>query len=397
MKRIIWYTIVILLTLGAVVLLWQFRGAVLLFFLSLATAAVFRPAIEWLNAHGFPRVAAILIAYILGLGVVIGLLVLASGPVLTELQQLTNDFTSTYTHFMETGSNESQFEKTLASQLPPLENLYKGIAGNQGAALAQTLLGFATNLLDIVSQAIIIIVLSIYWSADVVHFERLWLSLLPGSTRTRARDIWRETEKGVGNYIRSEAIQSVLAALLLWLAYSLLRLPYPTLLALIGALAWLVPWMGAVMAVILPFLVGLSVSLPMGIAAALATLVTLAIMELVVEPRFFNRKRYSSMLIILMIVALSDVYGLVGLLIAPPLAAAIQIFFSHIQTQPLTEPGISPVEQITNLRAELGRVQEMAGSLEETPQVLSLTERLRALINRTEEAIKEVSVVEIRS
>ncbi len=389
MKRIIWYTIIVLLTLGGLVLLWQFRGAVVLFFLSLATAAVFRPGIEWLHSRGVPRIVAILITYILGLGTVIGLLAAFSGPVLAELQQLTNDFTSAYTRFLTAAPQGSQFERELASQLPPLENLLKGIAGNQGAALAGTLLGFASNLLDGLSQFIIVIVLSIYWSADEVHFERLWLSLLPGAQRTRARAIWRETEKGVGAYIRSELIQSILAALLLWLAYRLIGLPYPTLLALLGALVWLIPWMGALMAVIVPFLLGMMISVPLGIAAAAVTLLILGVMEGVVEPRFFNRKRYSSLFIILMIIALSDVYGLVGLLIAPPLAAAIQIFFSHILAQPSTEAAVDPATQLTNLRAELSRVEQMGPPEEDAPRVESLMERLRGLINRTEEAIKE--------
>lgn len=389
MKRIIWYTIVVLLTLAGLILLWQFREAAVLFLLSLGVAAAFRPAIESLVKRGVPRSAAILLCYVIGIGVLVFLIILASGPLLTELQQVTDRFTLAYTRFKDTNGYGTDFGKSIAERLPPMDALYKAITGNQGMALAQTVLGFATSFIDIVSRLVIVVVLSIYWSIDIVHFERLWLSVLPAEQRSRGRQIWRGIEKGVGAYIRSEIIQSVLAGILLWLAYRTIGLDYPTLLAIYGALVWLIPWLGAVLALVPPFLIGFMVSPILGIMAALATLAILIVLEAVVEPRIFHRERYSSLLIVILVIALSDVYGLIGLLIAPPLAAAIQIFFRHFQAQPINEVKVDPVEQITNLRMQLDRVREMAEKLDEkSPQVENLMERLNHLINESEEAIK---------
>jgi predicted PurR-regulated permease PerM len=84
-----------------------------------------------------------------------------------------------------------------------------------------------------VSGAAVILFLSIYWIINQIHFERLWLSLLPTGLRRQARDIWRTIEIDLGAYMRSELFQSLAAGLLLGLGYWALGSPYPVLLALI--------------------------------------------------------------------------------------------------------------------------------------------------------------------
>ncbi len=395
MKRIVWYTTVILLTLVGLFIAWQFRVAFVLFFLSLATASVFRPPIDFLIRHKVPRILAILLTYITGIGIVVGLISLAGAPLINELQQASNDFTVLYTHIKTTWVIGSQFQQTIAAQLPPLQDLSNAIAGQQAPSLLQAILGFASNIFDVASHGVIVLVLSAYWNADNEHFERLWLSVLPAQYRSHARDIWRDIEKGVGAYIRSEIIQSLLAAVLLGYAYGMMGLRYPTLLAILGALAWLIPWLGAVLAIIPPLLVGLWISPQLGLAAALVTLVVLIVMEVIIEPRFFNRRRYSSLLVVVMVVALSDAFGLVGLILAPPLAAAIQIFFSHYLEQPSTTESVVTDIQIDTLRDQLSHVQEMARSMDQSsPQVISLMQRLESLINQADAAVRSERLAE---
>lgn len=388
MKQVIRYTVVILLTLGGLLLLWEFREAIVLFLLSLALAAAFRPPVELLIARKFPRVPAILLTYFVGIAFLFLLIYLISGPLTRELQQATDNFAVAYTLIQEQWSEGNQFQQAIAGQLPPLETLYGAVAGEQGAAFFQTVVGFAANLFALLSGLAIVLALSLYWSADRVHFERLWLSLLPAGRRSRAREIWRDIEQGVGAYIRSEVFQAILAGLLLGTAYSLLGLRYPTLLALLGALAWLIPWLGAVLAVIPPLVIGLGEGLWLGLAAALVTLAVLVLMEMVVEKRFFDRRRYSSILLVLTVIALADVMGLIGILIAPPLAAAIQIAGSRLLAQPVGDSLVEPETSLTGLRTRLERVKGLADELNEAPpHIANLIHRLDRLIEETEEAL----------
>ncbi|RPI21867.1 MAG: AI-2E family transporter [Chloroflexota bacterium] len=385
MRRLVWYTTVILLTLAVLALLWEFRSAAILFFLSLAVAAVFRPGIEYLTARRIPRTLAILIVYLAGMVPLAALVFLASGQFGREFQQATDNFAVSYTSIQETWMEGTPFQQAVAAQLPPLDSLYDAITGDRGTEVISTMLGFASSVGGAIASGVIVLALSIYWSIDRIYFERLWLSLLPAARRTRAREIWREIEVGVGGYIRSELIQSLTAAILLSLIYALFGIKYPILLGLAGALAWLIPWLGAVLAVILPFWVAAtSIGLPVAILAAIATLAVLFILEVMVEPRLFNRRRYSSLLIVLMLIALAEAYGLVGLIIAPPLAAAIQILLQNLA--PRTPQPVFSGTEIQGLRERLRQAREMAASQETpaSPEMVNLVERMDALLEQTE-------------
>src|SRR3954469_3152176 len=96
MKRLAWFTAVILATLTAALLLWEFRAAVVLFILSLVIAATVRPLVDWFAARRLPRGLALLLTYVICVGFMIGLVVILSGPLVTDLQQLTKDATSGY-------------------------------------------------------------------------------------------------------------------------------------------------------------------------------------------------------------------------------------------------------------------------------------------------------------
>jgi hypothetical protein len=138
----------------------------------------------------------------------------------------------------------SSFQNLLVTWLPVPAVLFEAMTGEQGQFVLPAMLNVTEGIGTFVSGAFLILFLSIYWSINQIHFERLWLSLLPSEQRKHARGIWRMIEPDLGAYIRSELIQSLLAVLLLSIGYWLLGSPYPVLLALLGALAWLVPVVG---------------------------------------------------------------------------------------------------------------------------------------------------------
>jgi putative permease len=244
MKRLAWITVVVLGTLTGAILLWEFRSAVVLFGLSLVIAATVRPLVDWFAARRLPRGLALLLSYVLGVGFLIALIVILSGPLLTDLQQLTQDATRGYEDLRRQWPNGTAFQKSLAQQLPTASDLYEAITGPQGGTLLLTALGLTLHSFDLLGQLLISLVLSLYWSTDQEHFKRLWVSLLPFGMRTRAREIWQNMEIGLGGYLRSQLIQSVLALILLSIGYQVLGLRYPTALALIGTIGWLIHLLG---------------------------------------------------------------------------------------------------------------------------------------------------------
>jgi predicted PurR-regulated permease PerM len=388
LKRIVWYTLVVLTTITFLVVLWQFRRPMVLFLLSLAVSAAFRPLIDYFVQRRLPRNIALILSYALVLGVVAGVIIIISEPLARDLALLSNRLAIGYEQIKARWPvSGTQFERSLAELLPPSEELYAGLAGERGVEMGRAVLGVTTDALDFGGNLGLILILSLYWSTDSVHFERLLLSLIPVEQRPRARSIWSSIEKGVGAYIRSELVQSFLAGILLWVGYRLMGLEYPVLLALLGSIVWLIPWFGALLAVIPALLAGLSGGVGLAVLASVYTIIVLIIQEWVIEPRIFWRQRYSSLILVIFILILTDSFGLVGLILAPLVSAAVQIVFKYILQPPMTD--ISARTKDLETPQEIGlletRLIKMRSALESrtepvSPEIGNLIERLERLI-----------------
>ena len=395
MKRIAWITALILGTMATLVLLWQFRQALLVFLLSLATAAAVRPIILKLIKRGIKPGIALALTYLALLLLIGGLFVIISRSLLTDLEQLTNNLTAGYENILQTWpTSGDQIQEAIVGRLPPADKLFSALSGTEGQQVLQGILGSASGLAGFLGQSVIIIILSIYWSADRVHFERLWLSIIPVEQRTKARAAWQAIETGVGDYINGEIVQSYLVVVILWVGFTWIGLPYPALLAILSALAWFIPWLGAVIAIFPVIMIGLTVSPGIALGAGLLTMATLAMMELTIQPRFFARQRFNSLLLVLAVIMMAQVSGILGVILAPVLVAALQIGFQHLMAAREIELHAEQVgEEFAQLKASLENLQERlrAQDQEATPEVLSLMERMEGLVVKTTQYLQSTS------
>lgn len=382
-KQLVVFGTAVMATLLALVVLWQFRIVVVYVLVSLALAATVRPLIKDWSRRGLAMRLALILLYLVSLGGFGFLVSLAGKFVIGDIQQLAQTLSVQDVWRLPPWLKGSSFDQTLVAQLPPPSKLFEAVTGDQGQLVLPALLGFTQGIGGVVSGLLVILFLSIYWSINQIHFERLWLSLLQSEQRKQARDIWRTIESDLAAYIRSEVVQSILAALLLGIGYWLLGSPYPTLLALIGALAWLIPVVGVALAVIPPLLVGLLAGVQLSVFTVLYTIIVLIVLQVWVEPRLFKRKWDNPILTLVLLLALADAFGLVGLILAPPLSAVCQILWKLLISNRLAS-GASA--QISDLKERQTRLWTTIKKMEEQPPplVISSMERLTHLIEMAE-------------
>lgn len=392
-KQVLRIGAAVMTTLLALLLLWQFRVVVVYVLFSLALAAATRPLIKRWSARNLAlRVVLILLALIV-LGGFGFLLFLSGSFALSEIQQLAQQVSVQDAWRQPLWLQGTSLQQALDTRLPPPSELFAAMLGDSGQVVLPAILGLTQGLASIVSGGLVIVFLSLYWNVDQAHFERLWLSLLPVGQRRQAREIWQTLESDLGAYIRSEAVQTLLAALLLGVGYWLLGSPYPTLLALSGALVLLLPMVGAVLALLPPLVVGLLTGVPLSLFTTLYTLLIMIFLRWWLEPRLSNRRRYNPILTVVILIALADAYGLLGIIVAPPLSAACQILWGHLVSgRAATEPS-EPSDLITDLKARQERLWTTIRAMDEAPPplVTSSMERLAKLIEEAEPLLEETT------
>ncbi len=382
-KQLVVFGTAVMTTLLALVVLWQFSIVVVYALISLTLAAALRPLVARLTGRGFVGRVAWILLYLVVLGSFGILLFLTGKTAIKEIQQLAQIVSVQDAWRLPIWLEGSPFQQALVARLPPPSQIFEAVTGDQGQLVLPAILGFTQGIGGVVSGVLVILFLSIYWSIDQIHFERLWLSLLPSDQRKQARGIWRTVEPDAGAYIRGEVIQSLLAGLLLGIGYWLLGSPYPALLALAGAVACLIPMFGVALAVLPVLIVGLLTSVQLGLLTALYALVVLIALGVWVKPRLFNHRWDNPILTVILLIAMADAFGLLGIIVAPPLSVVCQILWSRLVSHRAVSGAAAQVSDLKERQAMVwAAIRAMDGP--PLPLVTSSMERLTRLIEKAE-------------
>jgi predicted PurR-regulated permease PerM len=382
-KQLVKIGTAVMATILALVVLWQFRNIVVYVLVSLTLATALRPLVLRLAGKGLWLRLSWVLLYLAALTGVGFLLFLTGEAALHEIQQPFTTVSRQDEWRPSSWIEDSAWGQSQFAWLPPPSKLFETLMGEQGQLEPETLLNITRSIGSVMSGVSIILLLSLYWTINQNHFERLWLSLLPSNHRIQARDIWHTIESDIGTYVRGQVIQSLLAGVLLGLGYWLLGSPFPALLALGGALACLIPMIGIVLAVIPVLLVGLLTSLQLGLLTALYTLVVLLALRIWARPQLFKCRWDNPILTLLLLIAMADAFGLIGLLAAPLLSVICQILWRRLVSRPTAAEAAA---QASDLRERQQRVWEAIQGMPEPPPALvaNSMERLAQLIEKAE-------------
>ncbi len=181
-KNVVRIGFAVLTTIMAIVILWQFRIAVIYVLISLILAASIRPFFTRLiGKRIIIRIIWILIYLIVffGLGY---LFIFAIQTSATELQMIAQGVSAQDKWTLLLWSNNTGLQ-SLFERLPSPSVLFQAVIGNEGELVVPALFGIVQDIGSVIAAIAIILVLSVYWSINQIHFERLWLSILPSGPK----------------------------------------------------------------------------------------------------------------------------------------------------------------------------------------------------------------------
>jgi len=383
--------IVTLLVLG---LLWQLRLAVVYVLISLALAAAARPLFTAWTRRRWPQRAGLVGLCLIVVAGVGFLLVAGGNAAVREIQLLAANTSAHDAWQMPPWLEGSAFQQALAGRLPSPSLVFKSITGQQGQLVLPALLGFSQGFIDAIAGGLLILFLSVYWSVHQTHFERLWLSLLPPARRKQVRDIWRTIEPEIGAYIRSEIVQSLLIGVIVGLGCWALGSPYPALLALAGAVAGLIPVIGAALAVMVVLVVGLLTGGPLSLLTAGFTVLVFVGLGVWVKPRLFTSAQNNPFLTVAILIVLAQAFGLPGIIVAPPLSTVCQILWSHLISQ---KAMVGAAAELSDLKNRQEQLRETIQAMNHPPLALvtSSMQRLAQLIEKSEPFLPAAAPAEV--
>jgi AI-2E family transporter len=198
-----------------------------------------------------------------------------------------------------------------------------------------------TSVIKLFAYSVTVLAFGFYWTMEVPRLERLLLSLLAVGRRPRALSIWHEIESKLGGFVRGQGLAMLAIGAASAIGYALIGLPHVLALAVLAGLLEAVPLVGPVLAVVPAILVALPLGLNMVLLVIGLAVVLQLIENNVLIPRIMHHAVGVSALVgMLAVLAFGTLYGLLGVLIAIPMTAVVQVLLDSmvINAEPRGEP-----------------------------------------------------------
>ncbi|MGW1678287.1 AI-2E family transporter [Saccharopolyspora sp. NPDC002376] len=308
-------------TYGVVELIIAARQVLILVGLAFFVAMSLEPTVAWLVRHRFPRWTAVSGVLVIALGVVAGFLAAAIPPLITQARQ----FAVQVPGYLQSLQDPHSTLGRLSAQFEVQQRVQQLLSG-QGATLAQGLLGAGQLLLDLISGAVVVAVLVVYFLAAMPSIRRALYRLVPADRRPRAILIGNQIFDQTGAYLLGNLITSLIAgtAAFVWLV--IFGVPFPLLLAVLVALLDLVPVVGTITAGVIVSAVSLTVSVPVLLATVGFLIVYRVIEDYLLVPKIIGRTvQVPAATTVIAVLLGATLLGVIGALIAIPVAAVIRL------------------------------------------------------------------------
>jgi len=297
------------------------------------------PLVSWLEKHKFPRSAAIATVLVAVLGVLAGL-VFAIIPVITEQVQTAIKTVPG----LISGLKDNSIKDNIQEALPwlPVDDLLAGFNDwfasldftSIGGGVLTVGIGIATG----VTGAIVVLILTIYFVASLSSIKRGLYQLVPASRRPTFIDLSEQIAAAVGRYVIGQGslalVNGILSFIVLTLVFPAFGLPvkYSALLAFIAFLGSLIPLVGTVSgSVVITLLVLLFNGPPSVIAVGIYYLVYMQVEAYFLNPKIMAQAvKVPGSIVVIAALAGGTLLGILGALIAIPVAAAILLIVKQV-------------------------------------------------------------------
>jgi predicted PurR-regulated permease PerM len=304
---------------GAVVglfLLWILQGILLLIIASFVLAIGFQPAIAWFERRGMRRglgLALVLMGFLLVFG---GLFALAVPLIISQVAEMLEQLPA----LIERLQAGDGLVARIAGMIDVEQITAEGTSDPMAAVeVAGSVAGFAFNFLTV-------LLVTPYFAMAMPAIKRWLVRLLRPVHREDFLRVLGESTDLMANFIVGNLIVSVIAGVVTWVGLSLLGVPYALALAAWVAITDVIPVLGALLGAAGVAAVAIVQSPETLLWSLLLLFAYQQVENFLIAPRVMNKAvDLSPATVIIALMVGGSLAGLVGALLALPLAALIKI------------------------------------------------------------------------
>ena len=357
--------------------LGQLRTVRTVLTIALVMVGTFDPLVAWLEKRGFGRGRALVLVFAVAGLALITVLVLMVPPLIAQLLALVDEAPrqrSNLVHTLQDYSWSKPFVKTLLDL--PVDDL--------GKRATSAMIGYSTDLLEIVGYGISTLFLSIYLLADPVRAKGLLYAVIPRHYHVKLAKVLLELKVIVGGYMRGQLITSASIAVFVFIVLTAFGADNALALSLFAGLTDIIPFVGGYVASA-PVIIAV---IPAGTSAVIGVTVLMVLYQefesRILVPRVYGRTlRLPPAIVLVALLVGGTLAGIVGALLALPIAAGLQMVMRELRVD---LPGESVEhDRMKELDQQAVRVYEELTENIPAAEAGVIADDLASLVKRTEE------------
>lgn len=216
-----------------------------------------------------------------------------------------------------------KIEKTLVGKVMEILHSTKGLP----SLFAGIAAGASTMLFSILFAA--------YFLLDGPNLKNYWKGIIRIFWSQRANDsisyICKDIDEVFSGYFRGEMTDALVMAVIISMAFAIIKMPYGVMIGVVVGIANLIPYMGPVVGYGLTVISGLVTG---QIETMIVALIIIAVIQVldgaVINPKLLsNSVEIHPMLVIVALLAGNKVGGFIGMIAAVPVAALVKVWFER--------------------------------------------------------------------
>lgn len=327
----------VLATAGAVMSLTFLRALAgasqvfVLILISLFFAAGLNPAVEFFQRRGLKRGAAVAVI----VSLVLLLVGLISWIVIPPMVDQVNSFVRNAPELISNLKNNSTIN-SINNRYGIIDLLQKKVTSSihDGQFVVTAfggVVGVGKAVLSGAVSILTVLVLTLYLTASLPQVTNTAYRMVPLSRRARVASLTDAIISRVGAFVASQATVAVIAGIFALFLGTILHIPYTTPVAVIVFICGLVPLIGHLLGCTIFTLIALTKSPLSGVIVFVAYVIYVQIENYVVMPRIMKKSLSMPGLVTILAAMLgTSLLGLIGGLLAVPIAAAIMLIIEEV-------------------------------------------------------------------
>src|SRR5215831_3552968 len=317
----------VLAVLAAAAAVYTTRAVLVRVLIALFIAVSLDPAVRMLTRRGMRRGLAVLVIFLVAAGLVAAFLVSVIPAMIHQFQLLVHDFPGYFANLQERSARLRVFSDRFH-----LNSKIQGLLTSLPGRLGSGLLGYTRRLFGALASALTVAVLTVYFMTDLPRLRHGVRQLFPKAHRVRFGRIADVMVDKVGDYMIGNLLISLAAGLASFAIFMALGVPFAVPLAFVVAVCDLIPMIGATLGAVICVLAALLTTelWPTTVLVAIFFVAYQQLENYVIAPRILRHTVSMSAAAVLLAALIGGtVLGLVGALMAIPIAAALKVVLTE--------------------------------------------------------------------